>query len=270
VNIAPDGENLRRRVNLIHSAARGCFLKPRAADWLLAALRRRGKCRMSNLSTKAWLGVVCLALVMALLLFVPAGTLGYWQAWGYLAVFFGACSAITLYLIRNDPALLRRRLSGGPTAEKQTLQRIIMTFASIGFVALLIVPALDHRFGWSSVPTYLVIGGDLLTLAGFTIVFLAYKENSFTSATIEVAADHRVITTGPYAVVRHPMYAGSFLYLVVMPLALGSWWGFLALAAMIPFVVWRMFDEERFLCDKLPGYKEYCSRTRWRLIPGIF
>ena len=112
---------------------------------------------MNNLNTKAWLGLVFLALVMGLLLFVPAGTVQYWQAWAYLGVYFGASFLITLYLMKKDPALLKRRLSGGPMAEKEKTQKIIMLFASAGFIASLVVPALDHRFTWSSVPLYAVI-----------------------------------------------------------------------------------------------------------------
>jgi protein-S-isoprenylcysteine O-methyltransferase Ste14 len=225
---------------------------------------------MSQLNTKAWIGFVCLALVMGLLLFGTAGTWRYWQAWSFLGVFFGASAAITLYLMRNDPALLKRRVSGGPGAEKQMSQKIIQIFTSIGFIALLVVPALDHRFRWSSVPIPLVIASDLLTAVGFTIVFLVFKENSFTSATVEVAADQRVISTGPYAVVRHPMYAGSYLYLLVMPLALGSWWGLLVHAGLAPFLAWRLVVDERLLSRSLPGYADYCSKMRWRLIPGVF
>jgi protein-S-isoprenylcysteine O-methyltransferase Ste14 len=225
---------------------------------------------MRSLNTKAGLGIAFLTSVMALLLFIPAGTVRYWQAWGYLTVFFGATLLITLYLMKKDPALLERRVSGGPAAEKRTSQKIIMSFASIGFVALLVVPALDFRYKWSSVPLYVVISGDILTALGFYIVFLVYKENSFTSATIEVAGDQKVISTGPYAFVRHPMYAGSFLYLLGTPLALGSYWGLLPLAVMIPAVIWRLIDEERFLSRNLPGYAAYCDMLRWRLIPGVF
>lgn len=225
---------------------------------------------MMNLNIKAWLGLVALALAMGLLLFVPAGTVQYWQAWGFLVVFFGASFLITLYLMKNDPALLKRRLSGGPTAEKMKVQKIIMSFASIGFIALLVVPALDFRFKWSSMPLYLVVAGDLLTVLGFYIVYLIYKENPFTSATIEIAGDQKVISTGPYAIVRHPMYAGSLLYIVGIPLALGSYWGLLAIAGMMPFLIWRLFDEERFLSKNLPGYTDYCEKVRWRLMPGVF
>jgi protein-S-isoprenylcysteine O-methyltransferase Ste14 len=225
---------------------------------------------MNKLNKKAWLGLVFLAIAMGLLLFLPAGTARYWQAWVYLAVFFGASFLITLYLMKKDPALLERRLSAGPTAEKEKSQKIIMLFASIGFIALLVVSALDHRYKWSNVPLYMVIAGDVLTVVGFCIVFLVYKENTFTSATIEVAAGQKVISTGPYAVVRHPMYAGSLLYLLGMPFALGSFWSLFVFIAVIPFLMWRLFDEERFLSKNLPGYTDYSSKVRWRLIPGVF
>jgi protein-S-isoprenylcysteine O-methyltransferase Ste14 len=225
---------------------------------------------MDNLRLKAWLGLICLAIVMGLLLLVPAGTTRYWQAWAYLAIFFGASSLTTHYLMKKDPGLLKRRLRGGPTAEKEKTQKIIMFFVSAGFVALLIVPALSHRFGWSAVPPYAVIAGDILVAVGFYIIFLVYKENTYTSATIEVAENQKVISTGPYAVVRHPMYAGALLYLLGTPLALGSYWGFLPLAAMTPFLIWRLIDEERFLSKYLPGYTEYCAQVSWRLIRGVF
>ena len=207
---------------------------------------------------------------MGLLLFLPAGTLQYWQAWLYLCVFFGVSVLITLYLMKNDPALLKRRLSAGPTAEKEKAQKIIMLFASIGFIGLLVVPALDYRFRWSSVPAYMVIAGNILTVVGFYITFLVYRENTFTSATIEVASDQRVVSTGPYAVVRHPMYAGGLLYLFGMPLALGSYWGLLVFVAVLPALIWRLLEEEKFLAKNLPGYVEYCAKVRWRLIPKVF
>jgi protein-S-isoprenylcysteine O-methyltransferase Ste14 len=225
---------------------------------------------MNNLNTRAWLGLVFLAIVMGLLLFVPAGTVQYWQAWGFLAVFFGASLLITLYLMKNDPELLERRLKGGPTAEKEKSQKLIMLFSSIGFIALLIVSALDYRFMWSNVPLFLVIAGDILTALGFYVIYLVYKENTFTFATIEVTRDQKVISTGPYTVVRHPMYAGGLLYLLGMPLALGSYRGLLVLALMMPFLIWRLIDEERFLSRNLPGYPEYCAKVRWRLIPDVF
>jgi len=225
---------------------------------------------MRNLNVQAWLSLVVLAGVMGLLLFIPAGTVRYWQAWVYLSIFTGASLLTTLYLMKKDPALLRRRMRGGPTAEKRKTQEVIMLFTSIGFIALLIVPALDHRFGWSAMPFSCVIAGDVLVVTGFSFIFLVYKENPFTSATIEVAEGQKVISTGPYAVVRHPMYASALLYLAGTPPALGSLWGLLALAAIMPFLLWRLYDEEKFLAENLAGYTEYRKKVRYRLVPHIW
>lgn len=225
---------------------------------------------MDDLSKKAFVSLALLFVVMAALLFVPAGTLRWEQAWVYLGIFFGAALLMTQYLARHDPALLKRRLRGGPWAEKQRSQQIIMVFTSFGFIALLLVPAFDSRFGWSTVPLWIVAVGDLLVAIGFLIIFLVYRENSFTSATIEVAADQRTISTGPYAVVRHPMYAGALLYLFGTPLALGSWWGLAPLGATLPFLLWRLFDEEAFLIKHLRGYAEYRDCVRNRLVPFLW
>ena len=223
-----------------------------------------------NLGTRAWFALAVLAVVMGLLLFVPAGTVHYWQAWVYLSVFTGASALITLYLVRRDRALLERRMSGGPTAEKRPTQKLIMVCTSIGFIALLVVPALDHRFGWSAVPLGAVVTGDVLVAVGFSLIFLVYRENTFTSATIEVAESQEVVSTGPYAIVRHPMYASGSLYLLGTPLALGSYWGLVPIAAMMPFLIWRLFDEERFLATNLPGYTEYLKQVPHRLVPFVW
>lgn len=225
---------------------------------------------MTNLNTRAWLALVILAAALGLLLFGAAGTMRYWQAWVYLSIFLGASLLTTLSLMRNDPALLARRMRGGPFAEKERSQRLIMTFASLGFIALLVVPALDHRFAWSSVPLPVVLMGNVLVAVGFYLVFLVYRENTFTAATIEVTAGQKVVTTGPYAMVRHPMYASAILYIVGTPLALGSYWGLLAVAAMMPFLIWRLLDEERVLTRDLPGYRDYQQGVRYRLVPRIW
>jgi protein-S-isoprenylcysteine O-methyltransferase Ste14 len=222
------------------------------------------------IETKAWLGLASLILVIGFLIFAAAGTFRYWQAWSYIVVYFVCSLLVTLYAIKNDPALLARRMSGGPTAEKRMPQRIIMTITSVGFVAMMIVPGLDHRYRWSSVPAAVSIAGDVLTASWFYLVYLIFKENPFASATVEVADDQRVISTGPYAIVRHPMYAVTLLLFVGTPLALGSYWGLLAFAATLPAVLWRLLDEERFLAKDLPGYEEYCAKVRWRLVPGVF
>ena len=225
---------------------------------------------MLNLNAQAWLSLVGLAAVMGLLLFISAGTIHYWQAWVYLSIFMGASLLTTLYLMKKDPALLKRRMRGGPTAEKRRKQKLIMLCTSIGFIALLVVPALDYRFQWSAMPLSFVIVGDVLVVIGFYFIFLVYKENPFTSATIEVAREQKVISTGPYAIVRHPMYASALLYLAGTPLALGSFWGLLPFVAMIPFLIWRLYDEESFLAGNLSGYAEYQKKVRHRLIPFIW
>lgn len=225
---------------------------------------------MNNLTAKAWFALAAVVVVMALLLFVPAGTIHYWQAWVYLSIFTAASVLTTLYLLRKDPALLERRMRGGPIAEKRSAQKFIMLFTSAGFIALLVVSALDYRFEWSTVPLSIVVAGDVLVAIGFYLISIVYRENTFTSATIELAENQKVISTGPYAIVRHPMYASASLYLLGTPLALGSYWGLVPAAAIIPFLIWRLFDEEYFLAKNLPGYTDYQKRVRRRLIPFVW
>ena len=223
-----------------------------------------------SLATKALLSVVLLGVIIGVVIFVAAGTLHYWQAWVYLLIFTGISFLTTIYLINNDPDLLKRRLRGGPTAETRTSQRVIMAFTSLGFISLLVVPGLDRRFGWSSVPVYEVIVGDTLVTIGFYFIFLVYRENTYTSATIEIAADQKVIDSGPYALVRHPMYASTLLYLLGTPLSLGSYWGLVPFVVIVPFLLWRIFDEEKMLIGELAGYGQYQQRVRYRLIPGVW
>ena len=225
---------------------------------------------MSSLRKKAFGGLAVLLLVMASLVFAAAGTLRYWQAWTFLAVYFAASLAITLDLIRNDPALLARRMSGGPFAEKEPAQKLIMSATSLGFIGLLVLPAMDHRLGWSDLPGWAAIAGDVIMLLGWLGIFFVFRENSFASAVIESAADQRLISSGPYAWVRHPMYAAALVMLLGMPLALGSAWGVLLVLALVPLLIWRLMDEERFLVNHLPGYREYQGRVRYRLLPLIW
>jgi protein-S-isoprenylcysteine O-methyltransferase Ste14 len=221
-------------------------------------------------SRKAWLWLSALALVMAALIFGAAGDLWFWQGWTFLAVYFGASALVTRDLIANDPALLERRLKGGPTAETEPAQRLIMIFMSLGFVALIVVPGLDHRFGWSQAPAIVALAGDALVAAGFYAAYLVFKANSFASATIGVAQGQTLVSTGPYAIVRHPMYAGAFIYLLGTPLGLGSYWGLAVLALLTPILIWRLVDEERILEARLPGYSDYKRKVRYRLLPGVY
>ena len=225
---------------------------------------------MNILNVKAFGGLLILFLVVAALLFASAGTLDYWQAWTFLAVYFASSLAITLYLMKKDPKLLQRRISGGPVAEKEPIQKIIMSFTSLGFIGLLIIPALDHRFAWSRISSYTVLTGDVLVVLGWFAIFFVFRENTFTSATIELAPDQRVVSTGPYALVRHPMYGGGLVMLLGIPIAPGSAWGLLIVVAMIPALIWRLFDEEKFLARNLPGYVEYQNKTHYRQIPLVW
>jgi protein-S-isoprenylcysteine O-methyltransferase Ste14 len=204
------------------------------------------------------------------LLFLTAWTLAYWQAWIFLAVFSGSSFAITLYLAKHDPQLLERRMKAGPGAEKERSQRIIQVLALIAFVAVLAFPAIDHRFAWSTVPPTVTVAGDILVALGFLVIFFVFKENTFASAIIEVGPEQKVITTGPYALVRHPMYSGALVMLLGEPLALGSWWGLFTIIPITAVIIWRLLNEEEFLAKNLAGYSEYQSRVRYRLLPSIW
>ena len=225
---------------------------------------------MSNLMLKSVAGLAFLLGALGLALFLSAGTLGYWQAWLYLAVFGGCTLLITLDLMRSDQRLLASRVQVGPVAETQKSQQVIQSLASLAFISLYIVAGLDRRFGWSSVPAVVSLLAEAVVALGFWIVFRVFKENTYTSATIEVAEEQRVITTGPYRVVRHPMYSGAGLMLLASAPALGSW-AALPLAVVVIFViVARLLDEEAFLVTSLPGYDTYRRQVRYRLIPFVW
>ena len=225
---------------------------------------------MRHLAFKAFAGLAFTALVMALLIFGVAGTVDYWQGWGFLTTFAGLSLLITLHLLATDRGLLERRVRGGVAAEQRPMQRLIQAVTTLLFIAVLVVPALDHRCGWSVVPPAAVACGDCLVAAGFLVVWRVYRANSFASATIEIAPGQTVVTTGPYALVRHPMYAGALVVYAGIAPALGSWWGALALLLFVPALCWRLLDEERFLERELPGYREYELRVRHRLLPFLW
>ena len=225
---------------------------------------------MKTLNRKAFAGLLNLFAVMAAALFLSAGTLRYWQGWVLLGAFFAPSLAITLYLMEKDPELLERRVHAGAVSEKERSQKIIQAFAGLAFIATLVLPALDHRFAWSAVAVYWVIAGDALVLCGFLVIFLVFKVNTFTSGVIEVASEQKVISTGPYAVVRHPMYLGALVMLFGVPLALGSWWGLATFLPMTVVIVVRLLDEEKFLVNNLHGYAEYRDKVRYRLAPFVW
>ena len=225
---------------------------------------------MKNLTGQAFLGLVQLVAMLAIFLFLPGWTLDYWQAWVFLAVFSVSVFLVTLYFLKKDPSLIERRLKAGPSAEQERSQKIIQGLAAIFFILPFIVSSIGHRLGWSTVPTFVALLGDILVAVGLYIVFLVFRENTFTSATIEVTDEQKVISTGPYAVIRHPMYSGAFIMLLGIPLALGSWWAFIFVFLLFAAIVWRLLEEEKFLAKNLPGYKSYRQRVRYRLIPFIW
>jgi protein-S-isoprenylcysteine O-methyltransferase Ste14 len=224
----------------------------------------------NDLARRSFVATAWFTAGLAVLLFLPAWTLAWWQAWVFLAVFGGMCVVGTLYFLRRDPALIERRLAIGPAAEKEPSQKRIMSWASACIVFLYIVPGLDRHFHWSDVPLWLVVLGDAGVVLGFLAILRVFKENSYASATIETAAGQKVIATGPYAYVRHPMYTGALLLFGATPLALGSYWGLLVVIPLAGLFAWRLTDEERFLLRDLPGYGDYRRAVPHRLVPWLW
>jgi protein-S-isoprenylcysteine O-methyltransferase Ste14 len=226
--------------------------------------------RVKDFNKQALAGLLRFLIGLALLLFLPAWTLRYWQAWIFLSVFSSSVLAITVYLMEKDPKLLQRRMNAGPVAEKEKSQRIIQWVTSIAFIAMFVFSAIDHRFEWSSVPVYATAAGDVLVAIGLLIIFFVFRVNSFTSGIIEVDTEQRVISTGLYALVRHPMYIGALVMLLGVPPALGSWWGLCAVVVITAAIGWRLVEEENFLAKELPGYTKYRDKVKYRLIPFIW
>jgi protein-S-isoprenylcysteine O-methyltransferase Ste14 len=204
------------------------------------------------------------------LVFLPAGTFDYWQAWVFLAVFTVVSGFPTLYLLRKDPAVVERRMRAGPKAETRPVQKVVAAGIIIVFNALLVFSALDHRFGWSPVPPAVSLIGDALVAVGLGIALFTVIENSYAAANITVESDQKLISTGLYGLVRHPMYMGSMIMLVGIPLALDSWWG-LAVLVPVPIVIAvRILDEEKLLTQELDGYREYTDKVQHRLVPYVW
>jgi protein-S-isoprenylcysteine O-methyltransferase Ste14 len=204
------------------------------------------------------------------LTFVAAGTIDFWQGWLYWAVFILSSSAVAVYFWLRDPALLARRMNAGPQAESRPREKVIMMITIIVFYALAIVPGLDRRFGWSRIPAVIVVVANLIIVASFAIYVAVLRANTFAASTITVGADQRVISTGPYAIVRHPMYAGGVLMILATPIAMGSWWGLVPAIAGSPILIARIFDEESTLIAELPGYDAYCRAVPFRLFPRLW
>jgi len=220
-----------------------------------------------SLAARLILRTAISVVVVAAFLFVPAGSLRYWQGCAFMALWFLPMLIASPYFLKHDPQLVERRLQ---TKEKSSEQKMIIRLAQPIVFANLLVPGLDYRFGWSHVPVWLTILSEAFVLAGYVVTFWVMKENSFASRTVQVMEGQRVISTGPYRLVRHPMYFGAVLMLLFTPLALGSWWALPGFLLVVLLIVLRLLNEEKMLSRELPGYSDYCLRTRYRLIPLVW
>lgn len=219
---------------------------------------------------KAFIGLAFLLGLVGAALFLPAGTLSYWQAWMFLATFGGVTLAITIYLAVVDPALLARRVAGGPVAEQKRAQQVIQSVAGLAFIAVFVIGGLDRRFGWSHEPTSLAIAGNALVALGLGGVALVFRANTFTSATVTVEREQTLVSTGPYGIVRHPMYTCAFVLMLGVPFAIGS---YVAVPAIVPLyiaIIVRLLDEEQTLVRELAGYADYRAKVRYRLVPFVW
>ncbi|MBE0650668.1 MAG: isoprenylcysteine carboxylmethyltransferase family protein [Bacteroidales bacterium] len=225
------------------------------------------KDEMKNLIRKVVILFLFVPVFLGVLTLVPAGTFHYWQVYAYEASLVIPLIFFLVYFLRNDPAFLIRRMK---TKEKEKTQRLIQIIANLLFFSAFIVCGLDRRFGWSDIPVFVVLLADGISLCGYAMVFFVYKENSFAARVIEVEKNQTVVTTGLYRFVRHPMYAGVIFMWLPIPIALGSFWGLIPISTIPVALVLRILNEEKVLNRDLPGYKEYCQKTKYRLIPFVW
>ena len=205
--------------------------------------------------------------VLGLAFFLPAGTFNYWEAWVYLVILFVPMFFMMQYLIKNDPALLERRMR---TKEKASEQSLIIKLSYIYFIITFLLPGFDKRFGWSNTPIWLIVVAEAFVLLGYIMVVWVFRMNSYASRTVEVDEEQKVIDSGPYGIVRHPMYVGVTTLYALSPLALGSYWSLIPSMLIIPIIVARILSEEKILVKYLPGYTEYQQRVKYRLIPFVW
>jgi protein-S-isoprenylcysteine O-methyltransferase Ste14 len=217
----------------------------------------------SRLILRLSLGLI----IVAAMLFIPAGSLRFWQGWAYLGVWFVPMVFAFGYFCKHDPKLIERRMQ---RKEKVHEQKLIIRFGFATWLIGYLLPGLDHRFGWSHLPLWLTILSQAFVLGGCLMIFWVLKANSFAAATIRVEPGQKVISSGPYRIVRHPMYLGAGVMFLFAPLALGSYFALPVFALFIPIIVFRLLNEEKVLRQELPGYPEYCVKTRFRLVPFVW
>jgi protein-S-isoprenylcysteine O-methyltransferase Ste14 len=223
---------------------------------------------MTALRKQAIIRFSLAALLIPVILYALAGTLHYWQGWLYWMVLLVPMLAAVLYFLKADPELLERRMK---FQEREREQQTIVLMGTLAFVAGFIAIAIDLRLhGLNTVPYFFVLAADAGVLLGYSLILWVFKENSYASRTIEVMEGQKVITTGPYAIIRHPMYLGFLVMYLATPIALGSWWAVPVFSLYIPILVWRILSEEKVLLRDLEGYREYCRERRYRLLPFIW
>ncbi|MDD4803549.1 MAG: isoprenylcysteine carboxylmethyltransferase family protein [Syntrophomonas sp.] len=215
--------------------------------------------------SKAYRGPIVGIIVLGLVFFVSAGSLRYWQAWIYWTIFSSLTLFITVYFFKRSPELLARR---NQVKDQKTVKKI-PAFLNLYILAYL-VPGFDFRFHWSMVPVWVVVAANLMVFLGYVFIIIVFKENSYASANIKVEKEQQIISTGPYAIIRHPMYTGLLVMILFAPLALGSYWAIIPGLLYIPWTVIRIKNEEELLLRELPGYKDYCLKIHYRLIPSIW
>lgn len=215
--------------------------------------------------SKAYLMPAIMMGVLGLILFLPAGSLHFWQGWVYWTLFLIPTVFITLYFFNKNPELLASRWQ----VQDQESVKKIPAFYKLFYLAY-IVPGLDFRFHWSSLPLCVVIAANLIFFLGYVLIVIVFKANSYASANIVVAEDQPIINTGPYALIRHPMYTGMLMMVLATPLALGSYWAVIPALLIIPWTVLRIKGEEELLLRNLPGYQDYCTQTPYRLMPSVW
>lgn len=222
---------------------------------------------MKSLIKKIIIRFSLVPIILGLLILIPAGTFNYWQVYLYFTIIIIPMIFVLRYFLKNDPSFLERRTRAKEKEKEQLIIQIVFSFV---FFSGFIIPGLDKRFGWSNVPLIIVIIADLVILLGYLLIFFVFKQNSYASRIVEVEKDQKIITTGLYGLVRHPMYIGVIIMYVPTPIALGSYYGLIPMAAIPLAIIFRIINEEKVLCNDLPGYKDYRQKTKYRLIPYIW